>query len=323
MRVLVTGAAGFIGFHVAQALLARGDSVVGIDNLNAYYDVTLKQARLDLLSAHPHFSFLHTTIADKDAILPLASTGLTHIVHLAAQAGVRYALENPFAYGESNLMGQLAMLELARAVPHLQHFVYASSSSVYGGNQKIPFAITDPVAQPLSLYAATKAAGELMAHSAAHLHRIPTTGLRFFTVYGPWGRPDMAAYLFAKQISAGLPIKVFNHGQMRRDFTYIEDIVGGILAALDRPPPDHGTVPPVALYNLGNSKSEPLLHFIHVLEDSLGQKAILDLQPMQKGDVPETFADITASTQDLGFRPTIDIETGIPRFVAWFKGYHG
>ena len=323
MRVLLTGSAGFIGFHVAKALLARGIEVIGVDNLNDYYDVALKQARLDLLLPHPHFTFHKFNIADKEAMLPLAQSGATHIVHLAAQAGVRYSLENPYAYVESNLMGQVVMLEVARHMPKLQHFVYASSSSVYGGNTKFPFAINDPVTHPVSLYAATKCADELMSSTYAHLFRIPVTGLRFFTVYGPWGRPDMAAYIFARQISAGEPIKVFNHGKMRRDFTYIDDIVTGVLAALDKQPQDTGTEPPVALYNLGNSQAEDLLHFISVLESALGKKAILDFQPMQKGDVPETYADITASTRDLGFKPTTSIEQGLPKFVEWYRKYHG
>ena len=332
MRVLVTGAAGFIGFHTAQALLAQGAEVIGIDNLNDYYDPALKQARLDQLTPHKNFTFHHLNIADKDAILPFAQTGLTHIVHLAAQAGVRYSLENPYAYAESNLMGQIVMLELARATPGLQHFVYASSSSVYGGNTKIPFAVEDPVTRPVSLYAATKRADELMSHTYAHLFRIPTTGLRFFTVYGPWGRPDMAAYIFARQISAGQPIKVFNHGKMRRDFTYIDDIVQGVLAALKKPPQiqgqgaqgqgAQGLEPPAALYNLGNSNAEDLPHFISVIESALGKKAVMDFQPMQPGDVPETFADIEASTRDLGYKPTTSIEKGIPKFIDWYRSYH-
>ena len=322
MRVLLTGTAGFIGFHVAKALLARGDTVIGVDNLNAYYDVALKQARLDRLVSHPNFSSHKFNIADKDAMLPLAQSGATHIVHLAAQAGVRYSLENPYAYVESNLMGQVVMLEIARHTPDLQHFVYASSSSVYGGNTKIPFAVEDPVTHPISLYAATKCADELMSATYAHMFRIPTTGLRFFTVYGPWGRPDMATYIFARQISAGEPIKVFNHGKMRRDFTYIDDIVTGVLAALDKPPQDKGIEPPVALYNLGNAQAEDLMRFISVLESALGKKAVIDFQPMQKGDVPETFADITASTRDLGFNPTTSIEQGIPQFVEWYRAYH-
>ena len=322
MRVLVTGAAGFIGFHVAQALLARGEEVIGVDNLNDYYDIALKQARLDQLLPYKNFSFHKFNIADKEAMLSLASAGITHIVHLAAQAGVRYSLQNPYAYVESNVMGQIVMLELARQCVELRHFVYASSSSVYGGNAKIPFAVGDAVEKPISLYAATKRADELMGYTYAHLYKIPTTGLRFFTVYGPWGRPDMAAYIFARQISAGEPIKVFNHGKMRRDFTYIDDIVLGVLAALDKAPVDSGGEPPVALYNLGNSRAEDLMRFIGVLEKALDKKAIVDLQPMQAGDVVETFADITASTRDLGFKPATGIEQGVERFVAWYQSYH-
>jgi UDP-glucuronate 4-epimerase len=322
MRVLVTGAAGFIGFHVATALLARGDEVVGVDNLNDYYDVGLKQARLDRLTQRPNFTFLKIDIADKETMLPLAGQGFTHIVHLAAQAGVRYSLENPYAYVSTNVMGQVVMLELARRVPHLQHFVYASSSSVYGGNDKVPFAVDDPVDRPVSLYAATKRADELMSWTYAHLYALPCTGLRFFTVYGPWGRPDMAYYSFTKCILAGEPIKVFNHGKMRRDFTYIDDIVEGVLAALDRPPKVKDGAPPARLYNLGNSKAENLMDFVAALEATLGKKAAVDFQPMQPGDVAETFADITASARDLGFRPRTGIKEGIARFAAWYKGYH-
>jgi UDP-glucuronate 4-epimerase len=254
--------------------------------------------------------------------LRLATSGATHIVHLAAQAGVRYSLINPYAYVESNVMGHLVMLELARHVPQLKHFVYASSSSVYGGNTKIPFAVEDDVERPVSLYAATKRADELMSWTYAHLYKIPCTGLRFFTVYGPWGRPDMAVYIFTKQIEAGMPIKVFNHGKMRRDFTYIDDIVAGILATIDRPSASAGSEPPARLYNLGNSHAENLLDFIATLEKALGKKAQMDLQPLQPGDVPETFADIASSTRDFGFLPKTSIAEGIPRFVAWYRRYH-
>jgi len=321
MRVLVTGAAGFIGFHVAQALLARGDEVIGVDNLNDYYDVSLKQARLDQLTPHKKFSFHKINVADKNAMLAFTKSGLTHIVHLAAQAGVRYSLQNPYAYVESNLMGQVVMLELARQTSQLKHFVYASSSSVYGGNQKVPFAVEDAVEQPVSLYAATKRADELMSWTYAHLYRLPCTGLRFFTVYGPWGRPDMAAYLFTKAIAAGQPITVFNHGKMRRDFTYIDDIVAGILASLDHVPVA-GKAPPFALYNLGNSRAENLMDFIATLERTLGKKAEYDFQDIQPGDVPETFADITSSMRDLGYHPKTSITDGIPKFVEWYRAYH-
>lgn len=322
MRVLVTGVAGFIGLHVAEALLARGDEVIGVDNLNDYYDVGLKQARLARLTPRKNFTFHKLNIADKEAVLPLANSGATQIVHLAAQAGVRYSLINPYAYVESNLMGQVAMLELARQMPKLKHFVYASSSSVYGGNGKVPFAVGDPVERPVSLYAATKRADELMTWTYAHLYALPSTGLRFFTVYGPWGRPDMAYYSFTRRIMAGEPITIFNHGDMRRDFTYIDDIVGGVLAALERPPIAANGEPPAQLYNLGNSRAEKLMDFVAALESALGRKAAYDYQPMQPGDVPETFADITASARDLGFRPSTGIGEGIAKFVAWYKSYH-
>ncbi len=323
MRVLVTGAAGFIGFHVAKALLDRGEEVIGVDNMNDYYEVSLKQARLDRLLPFKKFSFKKENIANRDAILPLASQGLTHIIHLAAQAGVRYSLENPFAYADSNLTGHLVLMELARRTPGLKHFVYASSSSVYGGNTKIPFAVGDAVERPVSLYAATKRADELMSYTYAHLFRMPATGLRFFTVYGPWGRPDMAAYIFTSRILEGKPIKVFNNGNMRRDFTYIDDIVSGVLAALGKPPQAQEPNPPFALYNLGNSKAEKLPDFIAAIEKALGKKAIIDFQPLQPGDVIETFADISASTRDLGFNPETGIEQGIPKFTAWYGDYHG
>ena len=322
MRALVTGAAGFIGFHVAKALLARGDEVIGVDNLNDYYDVRLKQARLGQLMPQKNFSFHKFNVADHDAMLPLAKSGPTHVVHLAAQAGVRYSLINPYAYIETNVMGQTVMLELARQAPKLQHFVYASSSSVYGGNTKTPFAVEDPVEKPISLYAATKRADEIMSWTYAHLYRLPCTGLRFFTVYGPWGRPDMAAYLFTKQIMATEPIKVFNRGKMRRDFTYIDDIVTGVLAALDRAPAATSDTPPARIYNLGNAHAEGLMDFIGTLEKTLGKKAAYDFQPLQPGDVPETFADIAASTRDLGFHPKTGIHEGISKFVAWYKDYH-
>lgn len=319
MKILLTGAAGFIGFHVARALLARGDEVIGIDNVNDYYDVKLKEARLTQLRTFKNFTFHKFDIADRENILPLAKAGATHIVHLAAQAGVRYSLINPFAYARTNLDGHLVMLELARQTHGLAHFVYASSSSVYGGNTKTPFAVEDAVEKPVSLYAATKRADELMSWTYAHLYKIPVTGLRFFTVYGPWGRPDMAAYIFTKQILAGEPIRVFNNGKMKRDFTFIDDVVTGVLAALERPPAGS---PPAKLYNLGNSRAENLMDFIAALEKALGQKAQTDFQPLQPGDVAETFADITASARDFGFRPKTPISEGIPKFVEWYKGYH-
>ncbi len=323
MLILLTGAAGFIGFHVASALCARGETVIGIDNVNDYYDVSLKEARLARLADKRGFSFERADIADRAAIGAVCErhAGIDRIVHLAAQAGVRYSLVNPFAYTSANITGQVVMLEAARRLPKLAHMVYASSSSVYGGNTKLPFAVTDPVDRPVSLYAATKRAGELMAFNYAHLYRLPLTGLRFFTVYGPWGRPDMSAYLFTKAILAGEPIPVFNNGNMRRDFTYIDDIVAGIVAALDRPPADGGE-PPHRLYNLGNHRSEPLMRFIEVIERACGRKAAIEFQPIQPGDVPETYADIEASHRDLDFLPRITIDEGIPRFVEWFRDYH-
>ncbi|GAB4166789.1 MAG: NAD-dependent epimerase [Thalassobaculales bacterium] len=321
MTVLLTGAAGFIGYHLAEALLARGERVVGIDVMNDYYDPALKQARLDRLAGRRGFAFHRLDICDREglAALTAAEPGIERIVHLAAQAGVRYSLDNPFAYAHSNLEGQLAILELARGLPGLRHLVYASSSSVYGANTKVPFAVGDPVDNPVSLYAATKKSGELMAHCYSHLFGLPTTGLRFFTVYGPWGRPDMAYYSFTARILAGQPIPVFNHGDMRRDFTWIEDIIDGVLRTLDSPP---ATTPPYRLFNIGNNRSEPLLRFIAVLEQAIGRKAVIELKPMQPGDVKETFADIADIQAALGYAPATPIDAGLPRFVAWFRDYH-
>jgi UDP-glucuronate 4-epimerase len=327
MSVLVTGAAGFIGFHVSQALLARGDAVIGIDNLSPYYDVALKRARLARLADRPPgnragFVFHQADIADRAAIAAILARHpeIDRVVHLAAQAGVRYSLENPYSYVEANVMGQVVMLEAVRHLTRLDSFVYASSSSVYGGNSKQPSSVEDRVDTPVSLYAATKRADELITHAYCHLHGIPATGLRFFTVYGPWGRPDMAAYLFADAIVHGRPIRVFNHGNMARDFTYIDDIVTGTLAALDRPPAS-GTGS--RIYNLGNHRPEKLLDFIAVLETALGRMAEKELLPMEPGDVATSFADIEASRRDLGYAPTVPIAVGLPRFVAWYKAYHG
>jgi UDP-glucuronate 4-epimerase len=319
--ILVTGAAGFIGAAVTEALLARGDTVVGVDNLNDYYDVGLKQARLARLAANTSFDFHQIDISDRDRMLKLAADfpGITGIVHLAAQAGVRYSLVNPYTYVTSNVMGQVVMLEMARALPTLKHLVYASSSSVYGDNKKTPFAVGDAVEHPNSLYAATKRVDELFGHAYAHLYGLASTGLRFFTVYGPWGRPDMAPMLFARAISAGEPIRVFNGGEMWRDFTYIDDIVDGVLRALDRPAT--GT-PPHAIYNLGNHKAEKLTDFIAEIEKALGRKAQMKMAPMQPGDVPITYADIAASQSALGFEPSTPISAGIPKFIDWFKGYY-
>lgn len=319
-KILVTGAAGFIGAAVCAALLKRGDEVTGLDNLSDYYDVGLKRARLEGLAGQKNFTFRKIDIADREAVLALAGEDFTAIIHLAAQPGVRYSLENPFAYVTANVMGHTVMLELAHTLPRLRHFVYASSSSVYGANKKTPFAVGDAVEHPNSLYAATKRADELFSHTYAHLYGIPSTGLRFFTVYGPFGRPDMAPMLFAKAIMAGDAIKVFNHGEMWRDFTYIDDIVSGVLKALDRPATG---APPHAIYNLGNNKSEKLTDFIAEIEKALGRKAEKIMAPMQPGDVPATYADIEASTRDLGFAPTTPISVGIPKFIVWFKGYYG
>ncbi|CAK0773740.1 Uncharacterized 37.6 kDa protein in cld 5'region [uncultured Gammaproteobacteria bacterium] len=325
MTILVTGAAGFIGFHTSLALLGRGEAVLGVDNVNDYYDVRLKDARLEILARQPGFRFERQDIADRDAMGDLARRhgDITRIVHLAAQAGVRYSLTHPHSYTRSNIEGHLVMLELARNLKRCEHMVYASSSSVYGSNTKLPFAVEDRVDNPVSLYAATKKANELMSHCYSHLYRIPTSGLRFFTVYGPWGRPDMAAFLFVKAILAREPIQVFNHGNMKRDFTYVDDIVAGIVGVLDHPPAVVSDAPPYRVYNIGNHRSEPLLRFIGLIEQSLGIKAELSLEPLQAGDVPETYADIEAIRRDVGYEPTTPIDVGIPRFVDWYRNYHG
>lgn len=327
MTTLVTGAAGFIGYHVARALLERGEGVVGIDNLNAYYDPRLKEDRLAELGKLGGFRFEKVDFADAGALdAGLAGAEFDRIIHLGAQAGVRYSLENPRAYVAANLLGHLNLLELARA-RQARHFVYASSSSVYGGNTSLPFRVEDRADRPISLYAATKRADELMSETYAHLFRIPMTGLRFFTVYGPWGRPDMAVWIFTRKILAGEPIEVFNHGRMRRDFTYVDDIVAGVLACHDRPPPDDGaekaggSVAPHRLYNIGNSRSEELSRLIALIEAACGRKAALEMRPLQPGDVPETYADISAIQRDTGFAPTTPIDVGVPRFVDWYRGY--
>lgn len=322
MATLVTGAAGFIGFHVCRRLLERGERVVGVDNLNDYYDPRLKEARLAQLSGQKGFSFHRVDIADREAMTGVfaAHQDLTRIVHLAAQAGVRYSLVNPYAYTRSNIEGQLVLLEMARTLKRCDHFVYASSSSVYGANEKLPFAVEDRVDHPVSLYAATKKAGELMAHCYSHLFGLPSTGLRFFTVYGPWGRPDMSAFLFVKAILAGEPIRVFNNGDMRRDFTFIDDIVKGVLAVLDGPP--QGTGVPWRVYNIGNHRAEPLMRFIGVIEECLGRKAEIIFEPMQPGDVKETYADIEAIQRDFGFQPATTIDVGLPRFIEWYRGFY-
>ena len=330
MTTIVTGAAGFIGYHVSERLLARGDRVIGLDNVNDYYSVELKRARIaDLKRRHNSFDFVEVDFADNSALLSaLQGREFDRIVHLGAQAGVRYSIENPHAYVHSNLVGHLNMLELARA-RQSSHFVYASSSSVYGGNESLPFRVEDRVDHPLSLYAATKKADELIGETYSHLYRLPQTGLRFFTVYGPWGRPDMAMWLFTDAILSGRPIKVFGEGNMRRDFTYIDDIVSGVAACHDNPPPDDGeekaggSRSPHRLYNIGNSRSEELTRMIELIEEACGRKAQRELLPMQAGDVRDTFADISAIQRDLGFEPTTPIEQGVPRFVEWFRAYTG
>ncbi len=330
MTTLVTGAAGFIGFNVARRLLGRGETVIGLDSVNDYYSVQLKRDRLAAISAEygDRFRFIQADLADDAALdAALAGAEFDGIVHLAAQAGVRYSIDNPRAYVRANLAGHLNMLEVARARPGVP-MVYASSSSVYGGNKTLPFRVEDRVDRPISLYAATKKADELMSETYAHLYRLPLTGLRFFTVYGPWGRPDMAMWLFTKAILDGKPISVFGEGDMRRDFTYIDDIVSGIVACLDNPPPDDGTekaggsVAPHRLYNIGNNRSEELGRMIDLVEAACGRKAVRELMPMQDGDVRDTFADISAIERDLGYRPTTGIDVGVPAFVNWYKDYH-
>lgn len=323
MHILLTGAAGFIGMHTAQRLLARGDTVVGIDNLNDYYDPGLKQARLATLEALPGFRFQRIDVADRGAMAGLfARERFDAVVHLAAQAGVRYSITHPNAYLDSNLSGFGHVLEGCRA-QQVQHLVYASSSSVYGGNTKMPFAETDAVDHPVSLYAATKKANELMAHTYSHLYRIPTTGLRFFTVYGPWGRPDMAYFLFTKAILAGQSIPVFNHGRMQRDFTYIDDIVEGVLRVLDKPatPPTEGAAP-YRVFNIGNHQPVPLLDFIGCLEQALGQTAKKEFLPMQAGDVPATYASTDALREWVGFAPSTPLAAGIQQFVSWYQNFY-
>lgn len=330
MRVLITGVAGFIGSTLALRLLARGDSVVGIDTLNDYYQVSLKEDRLKRIreAGGNRFAFHKLDFADMAALDgALRGEEFDRIVHLGAQAGVRYSLENPQAYVSANLAGHVNMLEIARH-RKVEHMVYASSSSVYGGNTQLPFSVEDRVDHPVSLYAATKRADELMSETYAHLFRLPLTGLRFFTVYGPWGRPDMMMWIFTKAILAGQPIPVFNKGEMYRDFTYIDDIVSGVIACLDNPPADDGaekaggSVKPHALYNIGNNRSEHLMKVVELLEEACGRKAEIDFQPIQPGDVPATYANIDAIRSDLGYEPTTSIEVGVPNFVRWYKEYH-
>jgi UDP-glucuronate 4-epimerase len=334
MKVLVTGAAGFIGFHVSQRLLERGDTVVGLDNLNDYYDPSLKESRLDVIRDNSAFSFVRMDLEDADGLMGLfAAEGFDRVVHLAAQAGVRYSIENPRAYIDSNIVGTLNVLEGCRHHP-VEHLVYASSSSVYGSNTAMPFSVHDNVDHPLSLYAASKKANELMAHTYSNLYDIPTTGLRFFTVYGPYGRPDMALFYFTKSILAGEPIDVFNYGKHRRDFTYIDDIVEGILRTLDHiatpapewdsANPDPGTSSaPYRIYNIGNSKPVELMHYIHVIEECLGKKAEMNLLPLQPGDVPDTYADVQALVADTGYQPDTSVDEGVSRFIEWYLDYYG
>ncbi len=333
MKILITGTAGFIGNHLALRLLDRGDEVIGIDNLNDYYDVNLKKARLNRIKNHPNFTEVRVNLEDREAI---QTTFATHhpkrVVNLAAQAGVRYSLKNPHAYIDANIQGFMNILEGCRH-HNVQHLVYASSSSVYGANTKMPFSVHHNVDHPVSLYAASKKANELMAHTYSHLYQLPTTGLRFFTVYGPWGRPDMALFIFTKKILAGEPIDVFNHGKHKRDFTYVDDIVEGVIRTLDNvasantnwssDEPDSATsYAPYKIYNIGNNTPVELMHYIEVLEKCLGKEAKKNFLPLQAGDVPATFADIDDLIQDVGFKPATSIEEGIAKFVEWYRGYH-
>lgn len=330
--ILVTGVAGFIGFHLCQRLLAQGKSIVGIDNLNDYYDVNLKIARLSQLKNYPNFQFYKVDLSDRQGIADLfAKFQPDRVVNLAAQAGVRYSLTNPYAYIDSNLLGFTNILEGCRH-HNVKHLVFASSSSVYGKNTKMPFSVEDNVDSPISLYAATKKANELMAHTYSYLYGLPTTGLRFFTVYGPWGRPDMALFIFTKAILAGKPIPVFNYGKMKRDFTYIDDIITGVVRVLDRIPgscndssvnPSSEPKPiPYKIYNIGNNHPVELLRFIEIIEENLGKKAQKELLPMQPGDVPATYADIEELEADVGFRPSTPLEVGIPQFLSWYRSYY-
>jgi UDP-glucuronate 4-epimerase len=331
--ILVTGAAGFIGLHVAQLLLSTGREVVGVDNLNDYYDRKLKEARLDILRRQPNFTFVRLDLASRDATRSLfAQHRFPTVIHLAAQAGVRYSLQNPYAYVDANIEGFLNVLEGCR-YNDCKHLLFASSSSVYGANTKLPFSAQDNVDHPISLYAASKKANELMAHAYSHLYQLPATGLRFFTVYGPWYRPDMAMFIFAKAILEGKSIKLFNHGNMRRDFTYIDDVAEAVVRLMDHPPqanpqwsgdrPDPATsTAPWKIYNIGNNRPEELLHVVALLEKEFGRTAIKEMLPMQPGDVPATYADIEELARDVGFRPSTTIEDGIRSFAKWFREYH-
>ncbi|MDR6935579.1 NAD-dependent epimerase [Luteibacter sp. 3190] len=335
MKILVTGTAGFIGFHVATRLLERGDTVIGLDNLSDYYDVALKKARLAHFDGHPNYTHVHADLADREAMDALFATHRPErVVHLAAQAGVRYAAKNPHVYVSSNVTGFLHVLEGCRR-HGVEHLVFASTSSVYGANTHLPFSEHQPTEHPLTLYAATKKANEQMAHSYAHLYGLPCTGLRFFTVYGPWGRPDMALFLFTRAILADEPIPVFNHGRHRRSFTYVDDIVEGVVRTLDglprandhwsgtRPDPGSSGVAPYRIFNIGNETPVPLLHYIEVLEKRLGRSARLDMLPLQPGDVPDTEANVSALVQATGYAPKVDVDEGVGRFVDWYRGYYG
>ncbi|MBP0021994.1 MAG: NAD-dependent epimerase [Cyanobacteria bacterium SBLK] len=324
MVTLVTGAAGFIGFHTSKRLLERGDRIVGLDNINDYYDVSLKRARLEQLKKYPNFTFFHLDLADRQGMEKLfAEQDLEVVINLAAQAGVRYSLQNPHAYVDSNLVGFTNILEGCRH-HQIKHLVFASSSSVYGENKKIPFSVEDNVDYPISIYAATKKANELMAHAYSHLYNLPATGLRFFTVYGPWGRPDMALFLFTKAILEGQPINVFNHGKMQRDFTYVDDVVEGVIRVSEKIPDPH----PISgakykVYNIGNNQPIELMYMIQTLEKCLGKTAEKNMMPMQPGDVPRTYADVDELMRDVGFRPNTPIEEGIQKFVNWYREYFG
>jgi UDP-glucuronate 4-epimerase len=331
--ILVTGAAGFIGFHVARRLLAEGRNIVGLDNLNHYYDPALKQARLDILRRHSRFGFQQIDLAERPPMASLfADHGFEVVVHLAAQAGVRHSIDHPHAYIDANIEGFINVLEGCRQ-NGCKHLLFASSSSVYGANTKLPFSVQDNVDHPISLYAASKKANELMAHTYSHLYRLPATGLRFFTVYGPWGRPDMAMFIFAKAIVEGAPIRLFNHGNMRRDFTFVDDVSEAIVRLIDRPPqgnPDwsgdrldpSSSAAPWKIYNIGNNNPEELMHVVSLLEREFGRTAAREMLPMQPGDVPATYADIEDLTRDIGFRPATTIEDGIARFAKWYRDYH-
>jgi UDP-glucuronate 4-epimerase len=322
--ILVTGAAGFIGFHVARRLLAEGRDVTGLDNLNTYYDPALKQARLDILRENPRFGFVKADLADRASMASLFAKGrFAVVIHLAAQAGVRHSIDHPHAYADANLEGFVNVLEGCRH-NECRHLVYASSSSVYGANAKLPFSVGDKTDDPISLYAATKKANEVMAHSYSHLYRLPVTGLRFFTIYGPWGRPDMAIFLFTRAILEGKPIKLFNHGKMRRDFTHIDDVCRVVLRLVDHIPGNDGRASgaPARIYNVGNNHPEEIKYVVGLLEKALGRVAVKDMLPMQPGDVTETFADVGDLMRDVGFAPRTSIEDGIADFVAWYRGHY-